>query len=159
MKSKSGARVALLLLALVLLGGGLWLARRGPNLSPATQKLFQGLKDKDMTTISTALAQGADVHARDEFGYTPLMRAVMEGVPAATSVLIDKGADINARTSANETALIIAIKFRQVEAINVLLDHKAATNVQDIEGQTALTWARRYHLSQVAARLEANSSQ
>jgi len=154
MNSKAISRVVLALLLLVLLGGGIWFVRRVPNLSPTTQQLFLGLKSSDMQTISAAIQQGADVNAHDEFGFTPLMQAVMYGASDAVPLLLDTGADINARTSGNETALMIAVKFKQEGTIHVLLDHKADINVRAVDGQTALTLARGYRLPLVAARLE-----
>ena len=155
MKSTLVWRIAVVLLLLGGLGGGVAFLRRGPNLSPTTQKLFLGLKSKDVAAVSAAIQEGANVNSRDEFGFTPLMCAVMDDSPSAIPALLDKGADINALTSAKETALMIAVKFKQVDVINELIAHKANLNVRSIEGQTALSLARGYRLPQIAAKLEA----
>ncbi len=51
------------------------------------------------------IGAGADVHARDARGDTPLHLAGEAKMPAATQILIEHGADINARAGAPDSAL------------------------------------------------------
>ena len=142
---------------------GVWFSRRTPALNPATQHLYQALKAKDVRAVSDTLAQGADVNARDEFGFTPLVWATVNagaisGRPDTTDalpLLLDKGADINAAGLGNETALIVAVKTNNPAAVKLLLDRKADTGIKNVEGKTALAFARGYRLSKIAAQLEA----
>jgi ankyrin repeat protein len=154
--------VAVCSIALVVIMG-VWFTHRAPALSPTTQHLYQALKAKDVQAVSDALAQGADVNAHDELGFTPLVWATINagavsGHPdttAALPLLLDKGADINAPAVGNETALIVAVKTNNPPAVNILLDRKADTSIKNVEGKTALAFARAYRLSKIAAQLEA----
>ena len=159
---RSAIFVAVLLVAL-LFGSGLWFARRAPNLSPATQRLFTALQNNDAPAVAEAIVQGADVNARNEAGFTPLVWAVAnvkDGIPTpnATAILpllLDKGANIDAPAVGNESALIVAVKFKKPEAVKILLDRKADMRVKNVEGKTALAFARGYHFAKIAAQLEA----
>ena len=52
-------------------------ARRTPDLSPSTQNLYKALQANNVQAVSDAVAQGADVNARNEFGFTPLVWAIV----------------------------------------------------------------------------------
>ncbi len=52
---------------------------------------------RDSAVITALLEAGADVHARDRFGYTPLHAAARNASAAAVRVLLETGPDLNAR--------------------------------------------------------------
>ena len=51
----------------------------------------------DHETITTLLADGADLHARDNDGWTPLHSAAWKGHREAITALLDAHADLHAR--------------------------------------------------------------
>ena len=66
--------------------------------------LLRMCKTETMNAIDTADAvglidQGADVHAKDNYGSMPLHAACMEGHAEVVKALLEKGADVHAKTS------------------------------------------------------------
>eukprot|EP00043_Microstomoeca_roanoka_P020328 m.244374 g.244374 ORF g.244374 m.244374 type:complete len:1483 (+) comp17147_c7_seq2:978-5426(+) len=62
--------------------------------------------------ISALLAHGADPNVPDRLGQTPLMYAVVAGLPAAVRSMIDHGANVNAKTKrSGQTALHLAVRL------------------------------------------------
>lgn len=58
-------------------------------------------KDRAMKILLDA---GADVNARDNDGWTPLMAAVTQGYPGTARMLLEHGADVNARDCTGQDA-------------------------------------------------------
>jgi len=56
-------------------------------------------------TVKTLLDRGADIHARDYEGMTPLLLAIYGGYAEAVKLLIEKGADVNAVNRFGDTAV------------------------------------------------------
>ena len=54
---------------------------------------------------SKAIADGADVNAKDKVGVTPLTYATFKGAKEITELLITAGADVNAKNDDGETLL------------------------------------------------------
>ncbi|MFC1478071.1 ankyrin repeat domain-containing protein [Candidatus Margulisiibacteriota bacterium] len=107
---------------------------------------------KDGIDIKQALAKGADVNAKNEWG-TALILAVSKNVltillnngwsakKEAVKALIEAGADLNAQNKEGNTALMIAIRNGKTEILNLLTDAGADVNVPNNKGETALMLA------------------
>ena len=63
------------------------------------------------------LGAGADVNAKDEWEYTPLLLAAFWNKPEIAKVLLAHGAQVNARTNDGRTALAIARCKHEMEAL------------------------------------------
>jgi Ankyrin repeats (3 copies)/Putative peptidoglycan binding domain/Ankyrin repeats (many copies) len=87
-----------------------------PAHSQQTPDLFQAIAQGHHTgderfgveAVKEALKNGANVNARDEAGWTPLMAAAQEGLPNVVSLLLKSGAEVNAHSMHGDTALMIA---------------------------------------------------
>ncbi len=88
--------------------------------------------------ISRCLKAGADVNARDEYGWTPLhAAAIFSTSPAIVTVLVKAGADVNARAENGWTPLYVAAGQSTTPAmVTALLDAGADPAARDEWGKT-----------------------
>jgi ankyrin repeat protein len=77
--------------------------------------------------VKQHLANGTDVNAKDENGYTPLHPAALNGHKEIVELLIAKGADVNAKDNDGKTPLDSAIDFKHTETANLLREHGGKT--------------------------------
>jgi ankyrin repeat protein len=127
-----------LILAAVL--GGLVVAQTIPPIE-AEETPLHWAADHGMTTIAARLIEnGADVDAVDQFGRTPLHRAV--AYSDVVSLLIQSGADVNAADIFGRTALHEALQYPDTVAI--LISAGADIFAQDYMGDTPLERTLRY---------------
>ena len=63
--------------------------------------LHNAVGDGDLATCRALIKHGADVNAKDNYGYTPLHRANLE----MCELLIQHGADVNANNKWGKTPL------------------------------------------------------
>ena len=70
-----------------------------------SESFFDLVKEADAATVKAAIDAGADLEARDEDGWTPLMQAAVRNENAAVvQLLLDAGADATATNEDGETA-------------------------------------------------------
>jgi hypothetical protein len=79
------------------------------ELSPVVLQLMAGANRGDAEMVRTALANGADVNARDVGGKTALMRAAQDGHATVIQLLLSQAADVHAKDPHARTALSYAI--------------------------------------------------
>jgi ankyrin repeat protein len=79
--------------------------------------------NKDVAEV--LIAYGADIRAKDKWGYQPIHWAAYHDRPEIIELLIAKGADVNAKTSLGQTPLELAKPRRNTAAIEVLRKHGA----------------------------------
>lgn len=85
-------------------------------------------RDDTVAAIDLLLDAGADIEAQNHYGWTPMLRAVMEGSPLVLKTLLARGANVHARYgeasmppfSRGCTAMMQAIY--EPEMIEILLD-------------------------------------
>jgi ankyrin repeat protein len=84
------------------------------------------------------LNQGGDVNAKDEDGWTLLMRAGEGGITEIVKLLIDKGADVNAKSRSGYTALMSAAGRGHLDIVKLLIAKGADINAKANNGSTLL---------------------
>ena len=85
---------------------------------------------------------GADVHAKDEYGATPLSVAVANGDKEIVELLIANGADVNAKTNLGRAPLHEAAGGRK-DVAELLIAEGADVNAKAEDGETPLDWAEK----------------
>ena len=98
------------------------------------------LSEAHVDAARALIAAGADVHARSDSGFTPIMFAVRTGNMDAVTMLIDKGADIHAADNDGSTLLHIATVRGQIDLAKFLLNKGVDPNAMKV-GYTAMHYA------------------
>jgi cytohesin len=92
------------------------------------------------------LDHGANVHAQNDNGQTPLHRVSLgseyslaeRDYPHFSQLMLEHGADVNARDKDQATPLHSASFMSMLEVARVLLDHGANIHARNVHGQTPL---------------------
>jgi len=116
----------------------------GAGLSDKDAELIGAAFKGDLAAVSAALANGADVNAKNNKGLTALMKASAGGHADVVKFLLDKGADVNSKNTNGYTALMAASWSGHADVVKLLLDRGVDVKAKDIEGGTALmgaSWA------------------
>ena len=103
--------------------------------------LHDASSEGNIPEVKRLLKAGADVNAKDEYGYMPLLFAISNGHVEVVKVLLSAGADVNARHGDGKPPLSYAISKDKAEVVKVLLSAGADVNAEDNDGQTPLDWA------------------
>jgi len=90
--------------------------------------ICEAAKQGDIRAVRLFIAAGADVNAKDSYGYTPLHRAAYNRQKEIAELLIAKGADVNAKTDDGDTPLDWAINFKKTETADLLRKHGGKTS-------------------------------
>ena len=92
----------------------------------AGQELLQATEAGDIAQMAALLTQGAEVNARNAYGWTPLHIAAVGGDPAVVVLLLQHGADVHAQSHIGTTPLDNALTRGGRKAVlDLLLAHGA----------------------------------
>ena len=83
--------------------------------------LHEASEDGDEKKVDQFLKNGADVNAKDEYGYTPLSCAASRGHEKVVELLLKNKADIKARNCYG-TALHVAAENGHAKVVSLLLE-------------------------------------
>ncbi len=105
--------------------------------------------------IRLLLEAGADIHAQDKNGATPLHRAVRTRCASAVEFLLDAGADATIQNKPGSTPFHLAVqntgrggsgaekaKTAQREIIRTFLERGVSVSLKDGNGKNVLQWAK-----------------
>ncbi|GMH37803.1 hypothetical protein BSKO_05676 [Bryopsis sp. KO-2023] len=106
-----------------------------------TENLFTAAEGGDVNLVKEQVLRGADIEAKDDYGWTPLILAAWKGRVDVLQYLIDEGAEVDAKNDDGSTALIEASYWGHASAVEVLLAEGAKVNGKGQLGATALLWA------------------
>ena len=102
--------------------------------------LHKAALDGNIEAVKQAIADGADVNAKDDLlGETPLRHAAVKDHKEIAELLITKGADVNAKSDGwDHTPLHFAAWFGHKEIAELLIAEGADVNAKDDKGRTPL---------------------
>ena len=90
--------------------------------------LHKAALDGNIEAVKQAIADGADVNAKDDLlGETPLRHAAVKDHKEIAELLIAEGADVNAKVNGGRTPLDFATDEKQTEIANLLRKHGGKT--------------------------------
>lgn len=117
-------------------------------------KTFHGaVASGSIDAVNSLIRDGADVNARDRFGWFPLNWALRCGHYDITKALIKAGANVDAKTNEGKTPLHIAAKEGMTEMVGILVNNGAVLRMRDNDGRTALEVAMAHKNNQSAQLL------
>lgn len=109
----------------------------------------------NLELIDWILDDGADLHATDYNGWTPLLRvAAVGGNSDVAALLLRGGAEINKRDKDGKTPLMIAVVNGHQALVELLLQKDADLSVQNEYGKTAYEMAISMERRRVLNTLE-----
>jgi len=110
---------------------------------------------RQVQMIALLIKSGANIHAQDKNGATPLHRAVRTRCAAAVACLLDAGSDATLKNKPGSTPFHLAVqntgrggsgadkaKAAQREIILAFLERGITPNLKDGKGKSVLEWAR-----------------
>ncbi|MCX6050817.1 MAG: ankyrin repeat domain-containing protein [Chloroflexi bacterium] len=109
----------------------------------------------DAAEITSLLAQGADVHARDQRGMTALIAAAYSNHLAVAKQLIEAGADVNVQDDTRQSAYLISTSEGYLDLLKLTLANGADVHSLDSYNGTGLIRAAdRGHVEIIAELLK-----
>ncbi|MBQ7543717.1 MAG: ankyrin repeat domain-containing protein [Synergistaceae bacterium] len=108
--------------------------------------------------IEGAIRRGANLNAKDKYGWTALHWAAYRGLSDTAELLLRYGADVNARNVNGSTALHEAARSDHASTARVLLRYGADTNATNDYGRTALRLAAERGSREVAELLRTSGA-
>jgi ankyrin repeat protein/Tfp pilus assembly protein PilF len=110
-------------------------AAQGVAEAGLNEELFKVVKSGEIEQVRQLLSKGADVHASDKIGFTPLHYASTNSSKEVAELLIARGADVNARDKIEYTPLHYA---SSKEVAELLIAKGADVNARDIASSIPL---------------------
>jgi ankyrin repeat protein len=119
-------------------------ARKSPSGREFTslQQAQTAMKEQ-VEIVKFLVAEGADIHAKDNEGNTTLYDAFGSGNLDVVKFLVSKGVDVNAKDEYGGTPLHIAVAVDNLEVVKFLISKGANVNAKTNDGTTPLHMADR----------------
>lgn len=108
-------------------------------------QLIETVKEGNVEKAGELLDKGADVHQRDEQGWTPLNWAAGQGDADMVRLLLDRDADVTLTGRDNRTPLMIAKAAERKEVVEILTQAEKERGVWEDPRETR-PYCKAYYL-------------
>ena len=115
--------------------------------------IHEAARDGNIEAVKQHLADGADVNARVNDGWTPMHFAIDYGRKEVAELLIAEGADVNAKDDADGSLLHFATDSGYKEVAELLITKGADVNAKRVNGWTPLHCTTNIGLKETAELL------
>ena len=105
--------------------------------------LWHAANNGRLEVMELLLDRGADLDARQNFGYTVLMKVAFNCQADVLEFLLKRGADPNIKDESGRTPLMLAAGLGGTDVVQLLLDKGVDVNAMDENGKTALMYAAK----------------
>jgi uncharacterized protein len=105
------------------------------------ETLDKFIKRSDVLSVRRELDAGVNPNLTNQFGWSLLMAAALEGNTSIGELLISRGAEVDAKNNFGETALSLAAHRGHLRFIRILLANGAATDHRR-NGASLESWLR-----------------
>lgn len=85
-----------------------------------------GMSNSNQHATQFLVTRGADIHARDTYGYTPLHRMASNNLAVGAKVLLEAGADPKAGEGTVGTPMEVAVSSRAKAVVDVLKNYQGS---------------------------------
>ena len=96
--------------------------------------IWNATEEGNIEAVKQAIANGVDVNAKNNDGWTPLHGAAANGHKEIVELLIAEGADINGKNRGDATPLYDAASWGQKEIAELLIAEGAGVNAEVTSG-------------------------
>lgn len=116
--------------------------------------LHRAARVGDVHAMKSCLAEGGNVNAKDQNGWSPLHRAVFKGQIECVKLLISHGAVVDAVDDHGYTPLYLATEAGHSQVSMYLISHGAKANIKSLQEKTSRDFnCFRHHASSVVQSL------
>jgi ankyrin repeat protein len=134
-----------------------WTAREFNNIDTGfSHGNWPRAEDRIVNTASLLIAHGANVHAENSSGETPLLLAASWS-PGLVNLLLEKGASARAVDHQGRTPLHEAVSGGDPETVRTLIAHGADVNAREWQGRTPMDCVNDRHPELIRILVEAGS--
>ena len=118
-----------------------------PTAKAPVISIHEAAEEGNTEAVKKHLVAGADVNAKEEWGWTPLHFTTTKEI---AELLIGNGADVNAKNDGGFTPLHYAASRRDKEIAELLIAKDADVNAKMEDGDTPLDWAIEINRTETA---------
>jgi TonB family protein len=134
---------------------GVALGAQSGGEDPGVTPLMRAVRDGESKEFKSLLKRGADINARDSYGWSALYYAVTRNDFNIVKALVEAGADVNAADDLGDTVLMAAARKGNALIVKYLIEKGADVNAKTKNGVTALTLMKNYGKAEMVEIIEA----
>jgi TonB family protein len=126
-----------------------------PGDDPSVTPLMRAVRDGESKEFKSLLKRGADINAKDSYGWSALYYAVTRDDFNMVKALAERGADVNATDDLGDTVLMAAGRKGDARIVKYLIEKGADVNAKAKNGVTVLTLMKSYGKAELVEIIEA----